>query len=193
MSHVSGFDDLPPELYELIAEYIPDDTSAICALARISQRAYEAFNPILYKKVDTLTLPTLALTGKARRPLTGPHPAMFVKSVILEFPYRNPMRLINSGGRLYSKDEKAKNDRLIALAPTDSIAFRRVALAAIRNLIFYGDSVKSFEYRCEGLALSNTFRNNLRLSAFLSLERVVIECLFPMNNWRSLSVSVSPV
>lgn len=65
MDHVSGFDDLPPELYQRIAEYISDDTS-VCALAQVSKRGHEAFNPILYEKVNTLTLPTLALMDEAR-------------------------------------------------------------------------------------------------------------------------------
>ncbi|KAE9407246.1 hypothetical protein BT96DRAFT_986852 [Gymnopus androsaceus JB14] len=166
LNHGSGFNTLPLELYHLIAQKNPDDTSTFCALTRVSRRAYEAFNPILYERIDTLTLSTLALMEKARFPLTGPHPAAFVKSMVFEYPYENPSRLIGSANRLYSKDEKAKNKRLIALAPTSSTTFLKLASATISNVIFYGASVKSLEYRCKGLGLSDAFQNN-NFSAFL--------------------------
>ncbi|KAE9405161.1 hypothetical protein BT96DRAFT_359448 [Gymnopus androsaceus JB14] len=147
-----GFNALPLELYHLIAQHIPDDVSTFCALTRVSRRAYEAFNPILYEKTDTLTLSTLALTDKARHPLTAPHPATLVKSMVFEYPYINPSRLTHiSALRVYSKDEKPNKLRPIALAPTNPTTFLKLVSATIKNVIFYGASIKSLEYRCEGL------------------------------------------
>ncbi|KAE9405108.1 hypothetical protein BT96DRAFT_357560 [Gymnopus androsaceus JB14] len=183
MNHGSGFNALPFELYHLIAQHISDSTSTFCALSRVSKRAYEAFNPILYEKIDTLTLSTLALIEKARLPLIGPHPATFVKSIVLEYPYKNPEYLTRSSLRIYSRDEKAKKERLVAMAPISSTTFLKLALAAINNVIFYGASVKSFAHRCKGLGFSEVFQNT-SFSAFSSVECFVIGCSFPTKNLR---------
>lgn len=192
MNHVSGFSALPNELYHLIASYT-FFVGTLCALTQVSKRFYEAFNPIIYRKIDTTALTTVGSSKNARLPLSDPHPATFVRSMVFDLPFQcdDPGFLTRPG--LYLRDEKAKKKRLYALAPTDSTTFQKLVEAAAKNVVFYAPhaAVKSFEYRCDFLSLPEAFRN-IDFSNWSSLESLVIACPFPLPNLRkSLAITVS--
>lgn len=190
MSDDSGFNALPNELYHLIGSYA-FGTSTICALTRVSKCLYETFNPILYKKIDTSALSTVASTESARLPLTGPHPATFVRSMVFEFPFDcdNLMYITRTGFDL--KDETRK--RVNAIAPSELAIFQKLATSAVSNVISYAPhaAVEALEYRCTHSSLADTFQN-IDFSVFSSLKSLIIACPFPIKNLQqSLAIIVS--
>lgn len=62
----SGFNLLPNELYNLIAEEIQGDIRTLIALTQVSKRCHTFFNSILYKDVGNSSLATLSFSEKYR-------------------------------------------------------------------------------------------------------------------------------
>ncbi|KAE9397703.1 hypothetical protein BT96DRAFT_62744 [Gymnopus androsaceus JB14] len=79
MNRLSGFTALPNELLLLIGDEISDDPRTLKALTLVSKRYHDFFNSFLYRDVCNKALPTLALSEQSRLPLTGTHPASYVK------------------------------------------------------------------------------------------------------------------
>ncbi|KAF9067300.1 hypothetical protein BDP27DRAFT_1329005, partial [Rhodocollybia butyracea] len=187
MSRRSGFDLLPNELCHLIVEEL--DYSSISSLSRVSKRAYAAFAGTLYEVVQSPALFTLASSEKSRLPLSGPHPASFVRHISFSFPDRVSYSVVS---KPKEREEKAKNDRMEGLPPSDLTTFKQLVRAAVNNIIFYAPNaaVKYFGYECDLLSLPDAFYN-VDFAKLSSLERVAIECPFPTTTLRRSLAMIS--
>ncbi|KAF9067299.1 hypothetical protein BDP27DRAFT_1329004 [Rhodocollybia butyracea] len=180
MSRRFGFDLLPNELCHLILEEL--DYPSLCSLSRVSKRAYAAFAGALYESVQSPALFTLASSEKSRLPLSGPHPASFVRRISLSFPDRPSYSVVS---KHKEREEKAKNDRMEGLPPSDLTTFKQLVTKAVNNVIFYAPNaaIKSFRYECDLLSLPDVFPN-VEFAKLSSLEKVTIECPFPIATLR---------
>ncbi|KIK51496.1 hypothetical protein GYMLUDRAFT_50517 [Collybiopsis luxurians FD-317 M1] len=171
MNNNSGFNALATELYHLIAEELKN-LGSIYALTRVSKRAYAAYNPLLYRNIESPALSTLAQTEKSRLPLDGPHPASFVKRIRLNFPFEDDPELIDED----EEREKAKKRK----GPVALAEFKKLVPAAMDNVVFYAPhtGIKSIEFQCFDLSLAEAF-NKVDFCVFSSLEKVLISCPFP--------------
>lgn len=187
----SKFNALPNELFSLIASYTTT-ISSLFSLTRVSKRSYDAFNPILYRKIDSLALSTVASTENARLPLSGPHPATFVRCMTFAYPFDCDDPTYLTPNDTYRTNEEAKK-RLNALAPSNLITFQKLVEAAVSNIVFYAPhaAIETFEYRCQLLSLPDAFRN-INFAAFSSLKNLNLGCPFPSKNLRkSVAMIVS--
>ncbi|KIK71591.1 hypothetical protein GYMLUDRAFT_52648 [Collybiopsis luxurians FD-317 M1] len=81
----STFCDVPPEIWNIIGDYLLADVPALKCLASTCRQALVIVNPILY---STITIPeslTTLATSTTFRALDIPHAASFVKSLHLDF------------------------------------------------------------------------------------------------------------
>ncbi|KAE9398269.1 hypothetical protein BT96DRAFT_38687 [Gymnopus androsaceus JB14] len=80
------FSALPDEILDLISGEVQDYRS-LFYLSLVSKNCYHVFSPRLYESVKSgdRQLGTVASLENERVPLTGPHPASFVKNLELEF------------------------------------------------------------------------------------------------------------
>ncbi|KAF9070587.1 hypothetical protein BDP27DRAFT_1446888 [Rhodocollybia butyracea] len=157
----TGFEALPFELCRLITEET-ESGNDLWALTLVSKHCYAAFNYSLYKEITSAALFTLGLAEKARLPLTGPHPASYVKSIDFDLLDDEEYTYILGGGPFQrngrtSKRKKQKQEKK-SLDPT---TLQKLLTAAVSNIMFYAPhaSINSLHYNCKALSLSQVFGN----------------------------------
>ncbi|KAE9391134.1 hypothetical protein BT96DRAFT_1001624 [Gymnopus androsaceus JB14] len=136
MNHVSGFDFLPNEIYLHILQGIPGDTRTLNALTQISKRCHDFFNSVLYENVPATALRTLSLSEQDRLPLTGPHPASYVKKLSVSPPGVYP------------------------------VVLKEQMIFAMRNVTLYAssDGIQSFAFCCFSISLPEVFGDTIPLA-----------------------------
>ena len=163
MNRGSGFDTLPNELLLLIGDEISDDPRTLKALALVSKCCHDFFGSFLYQDAGNKALHTLALSKKSRLPLTGTHPASFVKKLSV-----SPTRELSA------------------------TVFQKQMASAMRNIALHAASgtIRAFTFRSNFSlpeALGGSVPPALRL-----IEELVLNCPIPVKNTRlSVSLAVS--
>ncbi|KAF9070571.1 hypothetical protein BDP27DRAFT_1323500 [Rhodocollybia butyracea] len=160
----AGFEALPFELCRLIIKegLLRSD---LLALTLVSKHCYAAFNYSLYDEVTSAALFTLGLTEKARLPLTGPHPASYVKSMDFDLMYNEEYTYILEGGPFQRNDIKSKKSKQKKQQQkkksSDPNMLQKLFTAAVSNIMFYAPhaSVKTLNYHSKALSLPQAFGN----------------------------------
>ncbi|KAF9070586.1 hypothetical protein BDP27DRAFT_1323529 [Rhodocollybia butyracea] len=157
----TGFEALPFELCRLITEET-ESSSDLCALTLVSKHCYAAFNYSLYEEITSAALFTLGLTEKARLPLTGPHPASYVKSMVFDLLDDEARTYVLGGGPfqrngITSKRKKQQQEK----KSLDPNTLQKLFTAAVSNIMFYAPraSINSLYYDCKALSLPQVFGN----------------------------------
>ncbi|KIK54437.1 hypothetical protein GYMLUDRAFT_77137 [Collybiopsis luxurians FD-317 M1] len=182
MNHDSGFAKLPYELNHLIAKE-STQSGSLCTLAQVCRRTYAAANPMVYEQVGLSTLFTLALTERARLPLTNPHPASFVKCIDFDFVHGDTAYVLGGGPFGQSKIFRRKSSkRSMSL---DIVTLQKLLTAAANNIIFYAPPkrLKRFLYRSNHIPLPDAFRNT-NFSVLSAIDEVGLSCPFPSSTMR---------
>lgn len=150
----SLFVDFPLELHSLIASKA--DIGTLSLLSQVSSAFYAYYNAFLYQNANDACVPTLALPQEDRLPLTGPHPATFVKEV-----------MISDRNGFY--DEQFKNAEEIQ-------RFKELLSAAMHNISKYApkEGLRSFTFMPGYCSLHDIF--TVQDPAWRSLESLIIAC-----------------
>lgn len=165
----SLFATLPVELHHEIASY--SNIDCLSRLSQISKTFHEHYNPVLYQNVNGAALPTLGIPQEDRFPLTGPHPATFLRS----------MRIV---GR--KRCEPKHHSNVAQQKVEDQIVADRLETqisAAMVNICKYTskDSLRSFSFIHPSARFLEVFTTN-SVCALSSLESLAIACCFPQES-----------
>ncbi|KAF9070570.1 hypothetical protein BDP27DRAFT_590177 [Rhodocollybia butyracea] len=157
----AGFEALPFEICRLITEETPLRRD-LWALTLVSKHCYAAFNYSLYAEITSAALFTLGLAEKARLPLTGPHPASYVKSIDFDLIYDEEYTYILGGGPFQRNGIKSKRKKKQQKKKSlDPNMLQKLLTAAVSNIMFYAPhtSVDSLKYHCKAFSLPQVFGN----------------------------------
>lgn len=168
------FSALPDDIFYLIRNEIRDLKSLFC-LSLVSRNFYEVFNCRLYERVRSDSegqMHTIALSQSERVPLTGPHPASFVKTLQLLLRY-----------------EPVDEEQYRAQKNVQRSSFRREAILALNNIADHHAVLRRLEVYFPGsdIGLHEVFRSNS--IRFSHLKELVIG--YPMLKRECLDVFVS--
>lgn len=132
------------------------DIGTLSLLSQVSSTFYAYYNAFLYQNANDACVPTLALSQENRLPLTGPHPATFVKEV-----------MISDRNGFY--DEAFENVE-------EMERFKERLSAAMHNISKYApkEGLRSFTFMPRYSGLHDIF--TVQDPAWRSLESLVIAC-----------------
>lgn len=168
MSGGSTFSRLPNEICHLIGEEIEYEDE-IQALTLVSKSFYAVFNPFLYAVGDESMLETLGLSEKDRLPLTGPHPASFIRKISLT---KDSIKSYERADGKQMEEAAARLD-----------ASRAQITAALQNIIIHATAPLSyFDFVSPLISLSEAFGDAKDMSRFGSLKDLKVACPFSEKN-----------
>ena len=165
---------LPIEILYLFSAKI-EEPGTLFSLTLVSKNCYDVFNHHLYKFmcahcfICPSQIRTLALSPNERMPLIGPHPASFVKRLILKF--------IQTTSDLDEENEEESEEDL----------FRRQVILALNNIAEYA-VLCCLDLCFPEVPLDKGIKSQNPI-VFGHLREIVIEC--PIPNERSLEIFVS--